>query len=68
MPTEQIIYKNGLDAYQYVRYLQLMVMIFVPFWIISWIILFPVNAANSGGTNEGIEIFTFGSAFVLRSL
>lgn len=61
MPAEQIIYKNGLDAYQYVRFLWLMVMIFFPFWIISWIILFPVNAANSGGGREGIEIFTFGN-------
>jgi hypothetical protein len=28
---------------------------------VTWIILLPVDAANSRGTNNGIERFTFGN-------
>ncbi|KAK4056830.1 phosphate metabolism protein 7 [Microbotryomycetes sp. JL221] len=59
--ARDIITKNGLDAYVFVRFLWLMCEMFLPFWILSWIILLPVNAANSNGNNTGLEMFTFGN-------
>ncbi|KAL8284084.1 hypothetical protein RQP46_005197 [Phenoliferia psychrophenolica] len=47
--------------YVFVRYLYLMLEIFVPFWIITWAILMPVDDAGSTGTSLGIEKFTFGN-------
>ena len=59
--TRRIIQFNGLDAYQFVKFLEMMLWIFVPFWIVSWVILMPVDAAVSGGNLTGVERFTFGS-------
>ncbi|GAA5875622.1 hypothetical protein JCM1840_003281 [Sporobolomyces johnsonii] len=59
--AKQIIAKNGLDAYVFVRFLFLMIEIFLPFMALTWIILLPVDAAGSAGTNTGIERFTFGN-------
>ncbi|KAM0787652.1 hypothetical protein ACM66B_003716 [Microbotryomycetes sp. NB124-2] len=59
--ARDIIIKNGLDAYVFVRFLWLMCEMFLPFWVISWIILLPVNAANSNGDNQGLNMFTFGN-------
>ncbi|GAA99523.1 uncharacterized protein L969DRAFT_93981 [Mixia osmundae IAM 14324] len=58
---KQIIHHNGLDAYMFVRFLRMMLWIFVPAWILTWVILLPVNAANSGGTQQGINKLTFGN-------
>ncbi|GAA5911541.1 uncharacterized protein JCM6883_005788 [Sporobolomyces salmoneus] len=59
--AKQLIQKNGLDAYVFVRFLFLMMEIFAPFMAVTWIILLPVDAANSRGTNTGINRFTFGN-------
>ncbi|GAA6060530.1 hypothetical protein JCM10212_005611 [Sporobolomyces blumeae] len=59
--AKQLIRKAGLDAYVFVRFLFLMMEIFAPFMAITWIILLPVDAANSKGTNNGINRFTFGN-------
>ncbi|GAA5918190.1 hypothetical protein JCM1841_005294 [Sporobolomyces salmonicolor] len=59
--AKQIIAKNGLDAYVFVRFLFLMIEIFLPFMAITWIILLPVDAAGSAGSHTGIERFTFGN-------
>ncbi|KAM0752233.1 DUF221-domain-containing protein [Meredithblackwellia eburnea MCA 4105] len=57
----QIISSNGLDAYVFVRFLYLMIEIFLPFMLVTWIIIIPVDAAASKGTNTGIEKLTFGN-------
>lgn len=54
-PSEEIIRKNGLDAYLYVRFLKLMVWIYGAFTLISWPILLPVNSVNMpGGKTDGL--------------
>lgn len=58
---EQIIQKNGLDAYCFLRFLRLMAFIFGPMFFFSWAILLPVYAAHSGGLKEGLDRFTFGN-------
>lgn len=60
-PAKTILQKNGLDAYIFVRFLFLMLEIFFPFWIVTWIILLPVDAAGSRGNSTGLEQFTFGN-------
>ncbi|KAF8606373.1 DUF221-domain-containing protein [Ceratobasidium sp. AG-I] len=45
-PSEDIIRKNGLDAYLFIRFLRLMIIIFGVFTLISWPVLLPIDAAN----------------------
>ncbi|KAL5631731.1 hypothetical protein ACGC1H_007289 [Rhizoctonia solani] len=54
-PAEDIIRKNGLDAYLFIRFLRLMIMIFGAFTLISWPILLPINSINMpGGGKDGL--------------
>lgn len=57
-----IIKANGLDAYFFVRFLRMMVIVFLPIWVISWAVLLPINAV---GTNmpgrSGLDRFSFGN-------
>ncbi|GAA6002377.1 hypothetical protein JCM10207_001089 [Rhodosporidiobolus poonsookiae] len=59
--AKEILRKNGLDAYVFVHFLYLMMEIFLPFMVVTWAILLPVDAAGSRGTNTGINKFTFGN-------
>ena len=53
---------NGLDSYFFVRFLWMIVRILLPIWPISWIVLMPVDAVNTGVEgNSGLDIFTFGN-------
>ncbi|KAK0474157.1 hypothetical protein IW261DRAFT_1341695 [Armillaria novae-zelandiae] len=57
-----IINANGMDAYFFVRFLRMMVKIFLPIWILSWAILLPVTSVNSRvGNNEKLDILVFGN-------
>ncbi|GAA5838909.1 hypothetical protein JCM11251_003734 [Rhodosporidiobolus azoricus] len=60
-PATTILHKNGLDAYVFVRFLYMMLEIFLPFMVVTWVILLPIDAAGSKGTNTGINRFTFGN-------
>ncbi|KAI9746754.1 MAG: hypothetical protein M1818_000469 [Claussenomyces sp. TS43310] len=48
----EIIKKCGLDAYFFLRYLQTMLIIFVPLLVIFFPILLPLNCAGGRGKNE----------------
>lgn len=53
---------NGLDAYFFVRFLRLMVRVFVPIWLVSWVILLPVfSVGTSSGSTDGLTQFQFGN-------
>ncbi|KAL1732165.1 hypothetical protein EV714DRAFT_282790 [Schizophyllum commune] len=54
-----IIPASGLDAYLFVRFLRMLTRIFAPIWIVSWLILLPLDAV--GGSGDGLERFTFGN-------
>lgn len=60
--SKDIISKNGLDSYMFLRFLNLMLRIFIPFWIISWLLLIPIDVTG-GGTQKGLYRLTFGSMF-----
>ncbi|KAB5589777.1 hypothetical protein CTheo_6774 [Ceratobasidium theobromae] len=51
---------NGMDAYFFVRFLRMMVRIFLPFWLVSWAILLPVDSAGIHN-KDGLDQFTFGN-------
>ena len=53
---------NGPDAYFFVRFLRVMIRVFVPIWIISWIVLLPVSSVNNNiPGNTGLSTFSFGN-------
>ncbi|KAJ9479268.1 hypothetical protein PHBOTO_002754 [Pseudozyma hubeiensis] len=56
-PTTTILEKNGLDAYMFVEYLEMMLWVFVPIWLLSWIVLMPVYGAGTTGVGDGFNRF-----------
>jgi hypothetical protein len=55
------IRKNGLDAYLFIRFLRLMILIFGAFTLISWPIILPVDAANMPGEGrDGLAKLSWG--------
>jgi calcium permeable stress-gated cation channel len=59
-PEISVLHINGPDAYFFLRFMRLMLEIFVPFWFITWAILMPVSATGGVG-NPGLNMFTFGN-------
>ncbi|EMD35447.1 hypothetical protein CERSUDRAFT_116206 [Gelatoporia subvermispora B] len=54
--------KNGLDAYFFVRFLRMMCRVFLPVWLVSWLILMPVDSVgNIVAGHSGVDKFTFGN-------
>lgn len=62
-PTKDIIRKNGLDAYLFIRFLRVLILIFGCFTIISWPILITVNTVgipdNAG--RDGLSRLSWGN-------
>lgn len=59
---EEILAKNGVDPYTFVRFLLMMAKAMVPIWLISWVILFPIDAVNSTVDGKsGLDRYTFGN-------
>lgn len=57
-----IISANGLDAYFFVRFLRIMAYTFLPIWLITWVVLMPVDSVKTGVLgNSGLDFFTFGN-------
>ena len=53
---------NGLDAYFFVRFLRMMVKVFLPIWIVTWVVLLPVTSVGSRADgSEGLDLFVFGN-------
>jgi len=51
---------NGMDAYFFVRYLRMIVRVFLPIWLITWAVLLPVDSAGLNN-KTGLDQFTFGN-------
>lgn len=47
-----------MDPYVFVRFLRLLSRALVPIWIVSWIVLLPINATNGNGETL-LDKFTF---------
>ncbi|KAK4689955.1 calcium permeable stress-gated cation channel, partial [Tremellales sp. Uapishka_1] len=59
---EDILKHNGVDPYVFVRFLYMMSKAMVPIWLLSWIVLLPVDAANSNVLGKsGLDRLTFGN-------
>ncbi|WFD25408.1 hypothetical protein MNAN1_000370 [Malassezia nana] len=65
-PDTEILRINGLDAYSFILFMQLMIRIFVPIWLLSWVVLMPLYAANIEH-QEGLDMFLFGSVVNAKS-
>lgn len=59
-PDFEILRRNGLDAYMFISYMNMLLWIFVPIWIVTWVILMPLYAARLGSPSQGMNMFTFG--------
>lgn len=57
-PTTDIIETNGLDAYMFIAYIEMMIMILGPIFIITWVILLPVYAAGTTGGQTGFQMLS----------
>ena len=54
--------KTGVDPYFFIRYLLMMAKAMVPIWLLSWIVLLPIDAANTGvAGKKGLDRFTYGN-------
>lgn len=66
-PEISVLHINGPDAYFFIRFMRLMLKIFVPFWFITWALLMPVSATGGVG-NLGLNMFTFGNIAGVKQL
>jgi hypothetical protein len=58
MSDEHILSHHSLDAYLYIRFLKMITIITFVGAVITWPILFPVNATGGGG-ESGLDILSF---------
>ncbi|EIN07902.1 DUF221-domain-containing protein [Punctularia strigosozonata HHB-11173 SS5] len=49
---KDIIHKNGLDAYMFLRWMKMVIIIFFVFTLVTWPILLPVDAADVRGSSQ----------------
>jgi hypothetical protein len=67
-PTIEIMHKQGIDAFQFVDYLEMMIWIFVPIWAFTWILLMPLYSVGTTGEGRaGFNLFNFGAVGPPRS-
>lgn len=57
----EILHKNGVDSYFFVRFIGMLAKALVPIWIVSWIALMPANDAGMDTPQSGLDRFTFGN-------
>ncbi|WVN85988.1 uncharacterized protein L203_101146 [Cryptococcus depauperatus CBS 7841] len=59
---EDILKKNGVDPYMFVRFVMMMAKAMIPVWLISWAVLLPAYSKDSRvDGKEGLDKFTFGN-------
>ncbi|KAI0790073.1 hypothetical protein C8Q75DRAFT_139060 [Abortiporus biennis] len=46
VPTQDVLHKNGVDAYMFLRFLRLLIILFGVVTIFTWLVLLPVDAVN----------------------
>ncbi|RDB24859.1 Uncharacterized protein RSN1 [Hypsizygus marmoreus] len=54
-PSQDIIHKNGLDAYMFLRFLKMLVWIFSVFTLLTFVVIIPAIAANVQSPYTGLE-------------
>jgi hypothetical protein len=61
-----VLHANGFDAYVFVRLLRMFFYMFIPFWLLTWIVLMPVTAVKPNQGQTGLNMFVIG-AFALEA-
>lgn len=54
-PTKEIIHKNGLDAYMFLRFIKLLIKIFAAFTFLTFAVIAPVDIVNVQSVRDGLE-------------
>ncbi|TFK25546.1 DUF221-domain-containing protein [Coprinopsis marcescibilis] len=54
-PSKDIIQKNGLDAYMFIRFIKLLSKIFFVFTILTFAVIIPVDVVNIKSELEGVK-------------
>ncbi|KAG8889514.1 hypothetical protein FRB98_003988 [Tulasnella sp. 332] len=62
-PTKDIIRKNGLDAYLFIRFLRTLIIIFATFTAVTWPILIPTDIAGipNPGDKDNLSRISWGN-------
>jgi hypothetical protein len=47
---------NGPDAYFFVRFIKLLVIILLPYWIITWPVLMTIDSLKPNNGQEGLNM------------
>jgi calcium permeable stress-gated cation channel len=51
-----------MDAYFFLRFLRMGVRVFLPIWLLSWLVLLPVDSVGTQvGAASGLDRLTFGN-------
>jgi hypothetical protein len=54
-----------MDAYSFVHFLRMMAKIFLPIWVISWVVLFPVTIVGVPiTTDDNLDKLTYGNVTI----
>ncbi|KDN46784.1 DUF221-domain-containing protein [Tilletiaria anomala UBC 951] len=61
MDKSDILHRQGLDAYMYLEYLELMIITFGPIFFLTWAVLMPLYATGVTRGSTGFNQFTFGN-------
>ncbi|KAK0441132.1 DUF221 family protein [Armillaria borealis] len=54
-PPEDIIHKNGLDSYMFLRFVKMLIWIFAVFTFVTMVTIVPVNIVGVQSTNTGLD-------------
>ncbi|EJU00089.1 DUF221-domain-containing protein [Dacryopinax primogenitus] len=63
-PDIRVFEMNGPDAYFFVRFCRFMVLLLLPYWGLTWVVLMPLSAAPPNLGAAGLNMFTFGNVTV----
>lgn len=58
---KDILRKNGVDPYLFLRFVAMLAKALVPIWLVSWVVLLPTNSVRMATGKEGLDQFTFGN-------
>ncbi|BEI90642.1 uncharacterized protein CcaverHIS019_0307120 [Cutaneotrichosporon cavernicola] len=62
---KEILNKNGVDPYIFVRFLRLLMKAVIPIWLVSWVVLFPINSVG-GASRTGLDMFAMSNSPKLK--
>ncbi|PSR72773.1 hypothetical protein PHLCEN_2v11372 [Hermanssonia centrifuga] len=51
IPTGDVLHKNGMDAYMFLRFLRLLIILFASITLLTWLVLLPVDTAGIKDAN-----------------